>query len=141
SRTSTEPRSRTVRRGLLRRSVVAVVAATALTGGLTAFPSEAQVPEVPELGFEITPDSGVVGDTVTGTIDIDDVDEHCITDPQEFADHIASGDDDTAYAEALVGWLADPANDAEPMIPIDTPQKLAASVALFAPVGLAADAS
>lgn len=141
SRDSTRPASRAHRRRRrLRRPIVAVMAAATLAGGVATFPSSAQIPDA-GLGFEITPVTGAVGDTVEGTVDVDDVNEHCITDPKQFVESIVAEDgSDTPYAVAMSGWVEDPDNEASAFIPVDTPNKLAAAVSVFAPFGLASSA-
>jgi hypothetical protein len=42
--------------------------------------------QTPTLGFTIDPTQGFPGDTVNGQVDTDDIDQYCVTDPQEFQD-------------------------------------------------------
>ena len=55
-----------------------VIAGTALLGTSAA---NAQIPDVPPLGFEIDPSEGSVGSTVNGQVNPADISQHCETDP------------------------------------------------------------
>lgn len=70
-----------MRRGL-RRLAFAGVAASALT--LTAVAPAGAQQEPDELGFEVNILEGRPGEVVTGTVNPDDVAEHCVTDLEDF---------------------------------------------------------
>jgi hypothetical protein len=120
--------------------LVAVGAASAFS--VTA--AGAQIPDVPPLGFEISPTQGAVGSQVDGQVNVDDVAEHCITDPDEFVGQFVDLENpDTeltpyltavqAYGEQQ-GFL-----ELGPEEVANNPQAFAWAVSLLFPLGLAQD--
>ncbi len=98
-----------------RRRFAAVGVATALvaaTFGFAGAPVGADdapgIPDVPPLGFSIDPSQGVVGSTVNGQVDVDDIAANCITDPIAFAEQfVGLGADvnDSPFGRAGVAYL------------------------------------
>jgi hypothetical protein len=128
----------------MRRVVTAVVAAGALVA-LAAAPAGAQeIPDVPELGFEIDPLEGPVGSTVNGFVDTDDVAEHCITDPEAFVSQFINlenlFDEEHPYIAAVIAWAEETFGEDFVIENPDTdPVEFMLLVSVFAPLGLALD--
>jgi hypothetical protein len=102
-----------------------------------------QVPDVPPLGFTISPTEGAVGSTVSGTVDTTDVEANCITDASEFVAQFVDLEDPIGvvtpqYLEPLAAFVdglpGEPFEDAS-----TNPTSFAALVAAFFPIGLALD--
>lgn len=117
-------------------AVLAVAALTAL--GLTGGSATAQtIPDAPELGFTIDPQTGAVGDTVIGQVDPADIAANCITDPAEFVRQfvdIEAGIEESPYM--MVAFEYGSALDLET---VDPAILLAAQIGAFFPLGLALD--
>jgi hypothetical protein len=104
----------------------------------------AQVPDVPPLGFEISPAQGPVGSQVDGQVNVDDVAEHCVTDPDEFVGQFVDPANPTTeltpYISAVQEYGAQQGFfELSPEEVANNPQAFAWAVALFFPVGLAGD--
>ncbi len=128
-----------------RRRFAAVGVATALvaaTFGFAGAPVGADdapgIPDVPPLGFSIDPSQGVVGSTVNGQVDVDDIAANCITDPREFISQFVDPDNPTGtmtpYLEIALGF----GNSLNPAT-ADPALLLAAQVGAAFPIGIAAD--
>lgn len=106
--------SRRPRKGRRLSAVAAAVTLAAATvgfGGASVGADDAPtIPDVPSLGFSIDPSEGAVGSTVNGQVNVDDVAQHCITDPTEFARQFVGLDgdiNDAPYARAGNAFMAE----------------------------------
>src|SRR5699024_6344625 len=102
-------------------------------------PADAQIGDAPPLGFEIDPIEGMVGDTVVGQVDVDDIAEHCITDPYDFVaqfvDPESPASGGTAYWDAVEAYV----QSIDDLEEIEPARLQAIYVAAFFPLGLALD--
>lgn len=132
-------------RGLLGvAAAVALAAATVGVGGASVGADDGPaIPDVPSLGFSIDPSQGEVGSTVDGLVDVDDVAQHCITDPLAFVEQFLGDGSfetgslvftfDSPYFAAVSELLADPDVQSDPAM------AFAANIALAFPLGLGLD--
>lgn len=125
------------------RLAVAGIAVGALAATVAA-PAGAQIPDVPDLGFEIDPLEGPVGSTVGGLVDTDDVAEHCITDPEAFLAQLVDLEnplsEDHPYIGTLIEWVFDTFGEDFQLDDIENdPVQFAIAVALLFPLGLFLD--
>jgi hypothetical protein len=120
------------------RLAVAALAVAAMTLGVAA-PAAAQ-----DLGLEIDPTEGFPGDIVNGQVDVADVAQHCITDPEAFVSQFINleslFDESHPYIAAVIAWGIEKFGEDFTITNPDTdPLEFTILVSLFVPVGLAID--
>jgi hypothetical protein len=127
------------------RRFMGVLLAAALTFAASGRASGAQeIPDVPPLGFTISPSEGPTGSVVAGEVDPADIAANCITDPTEFVAQFVDpenpgGGELTPYLEATSGALQQIVPGGAPVDMANDPVEFAAWTSLFFPVGLAGD--